>query len=242
MTGSVGPAAAWVADYADVTAACTAFVGSHFALSHPYRRRLVQQLGSAGFLGVYSLVAAATLVWIALAYRAAPSQPLLWEPGDAIWAVGTVVMLVASILLMGSLIGNPALPDPTGRARPVPVAQGVFAVTRHPMMWAFALWAAAHILVFPDIANIIVALSIAVLALAGAHLQDRKKAQLEPRIWPEWERRTSYLPFVAIAKGRARFGGFRPHDLAGGVVIWLAATWAHLPLAGWSAGVWRWVG
>ena len=224
-----------------VIAACIAFVGTHFLLSHPLRRPLVARVGERGFLGIYSLVAFATLGWIGWAYTHAPAEPLLWPAGDGVWAVGTAIMLVASVLLVGSLIGNPALPDPTGRAKPVPEARGVFAVTRHPMMWAFALWGVAHILVYPDPSNIAVAISIIVLALVGAAMQDRKKAALQPDFWPEWERRTSYWPFAAIAAGRARLGGFRPHDWAGGVVIWLAATWAHIPFAGWAAGVWRWI-
>jgi hypothetical protein len=31
------------------------------------------------------------------------------------------------------------------------------------------------------------------------------------------------------------------HALAGGVFLWLAATWAHIPLASWAAGFWRWL-
>ena len=59
-------------------------------------------------------------------------------------------MLVAAVLLMGSLVGNPALPGaPAALGEP----RGVFAVTRHPMMWAFALWSAAHLLVVPYAAN-----------------------------------------------------------------------------------------
>ncbi len=225
----------------NVVAAAVAFVGTHFLLSHPLRAPLVARIGEKGFLGLYSLVAVVTLVWLALAYRAAPAGPLLWPVGDALWAVATGVMLVASVLLMGSLIGNPAMPDPTGRTKPVPEARGVFAVTRHPMMWAFALWGVAHIAVLPEASNIVLSLAIIVLALAGAAMQDRKKEALEPDFWRTWERRTSYWPFAAIAAGRARFGGFRPHDLAGGLVVWLVASWAHLPLAGWTAGIWRWV-
>ncbi|MGI4878907.1 MAG: hypothetical protein ACRYG4_15620 [Janthinobacterium lividum] len=41
------------------------------------------------------------------------------------------------------------------------------------------------------------------------------------------------LAFAAIAQGRARFGGFALYAILGGVVVWLAATWAHMPLAGW---------
>lgn len=222
-------------------AACLAFVSTHFLLSHPLRAPLVGRIGERGFLGLYSLVAFATLGWMAAAYRAAPAEAPWWPVGDAIWAVATAVMLVASVLLMGSLIGNPALPDPTGAAKPVPAARGVFAVTRHPMMWAFAMWGLCHVAVYPIAANMVLAGSIVVLALVGAALQDRKKQALEPERWRAWEGRTSFWPFAAILEGRARFGGFRPHDWAGGVVIWLAATWAHGPLAGWAAGIWRWV-
>ena len=221
-----------------VVAAAVAFVGTHFLLSHPLRRSLVGAVGERGFLGIYSLVAAVTLAWLALAYRAAPATAMLWPVGDGLWAIATVVMLVASVLLLGSLVGNPALPGASaGQGEP----RGVFAITRHPMMWAFALWSLGHVAVYPIAANIVVALAVLVLALVGAHGQDRKKERLQPDTWPAWERRTSYWPFTAILAGRARFGAFGMHALVGGLVVWLAATWAHIPLAGWPAGIWRWL-
>ena len=224
----------------NVLAAAVAFVGSHFLLSHPLRTPVVRRIGEGGFQALYSVVAAITLLWLALAYKAAPATESLWPVGDGLWAIATAVMLVASILLMGSLIRNPALPG----AKPAAPgeARGVFAVTRHPMMWAFALWGLCHILVYPLAANIVVAIAIIVLALVGAMLQDRKKEQLQPETWPAWEARTSFWPFAAIAAGRARFGGFGAHTWLGGVIVWLAATWAHIPLAGWPAGIWRWIG
>ena len=84
--------------------------------------------------------------------------------------------------------------------------------------------------------------AIIVLALVGAAMQDRKKRTLQPAMWPGWEQRTSYLPFAAVAAGRARLRGFGIHALAGGLLVWLVATWAHMPLAGWAAGIWRWIG
>ena len=224
-----------------VLAAAIAFVGTHFLLSHPLRRAIVTALGERGFLGIYSLVAAVTLAWLIAAYRAAPATPPLWFAGDGLWALATLVMLLASILLAGSLVGNPAMPNPGAPNRVPSEARGVFAVTRHPMMWAVALWGGCHIAVDPVAANIIVAGAISVLALVGAALQDRKKQRLQPRTWPQWEARTSYWPFAAIAAGRARLRGFRIEALGGGVLVWLIATWAHLPLAGWRAGVWRWL-
>ncbi len=150
-------------------------------------------------------------------------------------------MLVASVLLVGSLVGNPALPTGGAPARTPGEARGVYAVTRHPMLWAFSLWGLVHVAVLPTWSNLILAGAIVVLSLVGAALQDRKKERLQPELWPAWEVKTSFWPFAAIAGGRARFGGFRAHDLAGGLVLWLAATWAHIPLAGWAAGVWRWI-
>ena len=221
-----------------VLIAAVAFVGTHFLLSHPLRRPIVARLGERGFAGVYVLVAFATLGWVILAYRAAPMTAPLWAVGDGLWALVTAVMLIASVLLMGSLIGNPALPGPPGE---LPTeAKGVFAVTRHPMMWSFALWGLCHIAVFPVAANMVVAGAVALLALLGARLQDIKKQQLQPDRCAIWQAKTSYWPFAASAAGRALFGCFRPHDIAGGVVTWRAATWAHLPLAGIAAGVWRW--
>ena len=223
-----------------VLASAVAFVGSHFLLSHPLRKSLVASLGEKGFLGLYSLVAFVTLGWVILAYRAAPPTQFLWPVGDLLWAVVSVLMLIASILFMGSVIGNPALVT-AKQSETAPEARGAFAITRHPMMWSFALWGACHIAVFPVAANIIVASAIIVLALAGAALQDRKKERLQPDFWPAWEAKTSYLPFAAVAAGKARLSGFRMHDIAGGILVWIAATWAHIPLSGWAAGIWRWL-
>lgn len=144
-----------------VALAATAFVGTHSLLSHPLRAPLVRGVTGRGFLLLYSLVAAGTLGWMAWAYRRTPATAMLWPVGDGIWAVVSAVMLVASVLLVGSLIGNPAMVDPNGRAK---MPDSVRAVRR-----------------------------------------------------------------------------FRAHDLAGGLVVWLAATWTHMPLAGVAADIWRWV-
>lgn len=224
-----------------VLAGAAAFVGTHMLLSHALRASLVAKLGEAGFAVAYSVVAFATLGLTIRAYRAAPVTTPWWVVGDGLWAIATVVMLLASILMMGSLTGNPALPGAGGRAATMP-AHGVFAITRHPMMWAFALWGTSHILVYPITKNVILSGAILLLALAGAAMQDRKKAAHDPAGWAAWQGRTSYLPFGAIVQRRTTFGGLRPHAWLGGLLLWLGATWAHIPLAGWPAGIWRWIG
>ena len=61
---------------AQLAAASIAFVGTHFALSHPLRASLVSAIGEKGFLPFYSLVAFATLGWMIVAFRAAPDADL----------------------------------------------------------------------------------------------------------------------------------------------------------------------
>lgn len=225
-------------------AASVAFVGLHFVLSHPLRPALARRLGEGPFLGVYSLVAGATLLWMILAYQGVPAQVPAYAVGDAAWAAATAVMWVASVLLVGSLIRNPALPDPTGKAVAPDRARGVYAITRHPMMWAFSLWALVHIAIWPTPANHVVATAILVLAVFGSLAQDRKKQRLMGDRWAGWEARTSWLPFAALATGKARWGDAVPGlgIIAGGTAMWLAATWAHIPLGAIAAGIWRWIG
>ena len=227
-------------DVAPLLLSAVAFVGTHFLLSHPLRGPIVNAVGERVFLIIYSLTAIVTLVWMVVAYRATPASAPMWPVGDALWILVTVLMLLASILFVGSLVRNPALPTAGAKLKIPETARGVFAVTRHPMMWGFALWGACHILVYPVAANIVLAAAVILLALVGATLQDRKKEKLQPLIWPTWEAKTSYWPFAAIIKGTAHLGQFGAHAIAGGLIIWLAATYAHRPLAGIAAGIWRW--
>jgi uncharacterized membrane protein len=108
----------------------------------------------------------------------------------------------------------------------------VFAITRHPMMWGFALWAIVHAIVLSTFASLTISATILFLALVGAAGQDRKKARLIGEPWRDWMRRTSFVPF---GRGFASPGAFA---LVGGTLLWLAATWAHGALGYRPAGIW----
>lgn len=225
--------------------ALATFLGTHFAMSHPLRAALVTRLGPMGFQGLYSVVALITFAWVIFAFRAAPYGEPLWIVGDGLWALATLIMLAASILLLGSFVRNPALPAPGSEKLTTQPARGVFAITRHPMMWSFALWSLAHVLVSPRPAVIALSIGMAFLALAGAAGQDRKKAELMGDAWRDWSARTTYWPFAGQFSGRIPWSAAVPgmHALAGGLVVWLIATWVHPLLgAGMPAGIWRWIG
>ncbi|WP_296678597.1 NnrU family protein [Novosphingobium sp.] len=218
-------------------AASLTFVGTHFVLSHPLRGAVVKAAGAKGFMAIYSLVALGSFAWMVLAFRAADSGMPAWNgQADAAWILATLIMIPASILLVGSFMGNPALPAPGAADLARQGPHGVFHITRHPMMWSFTLWSAAHLLVSPTPRVIVLTLAIAVLALVGAHLQDRKKEVLMGADWQAWEAKTSYWPRPAGALK----AGWTPR--LGGLALWLVATWAHIWTIGIPAGIWRWIG
>ncbi|ANY19185.1 NnrU protein [Tsuneonella dongtanensis] len=216
-------------------AASVAFVGTHFALSHPLRALLVRMFGEGGFLGFYSLVAFATFGWMIVAFRAAPPADL-GGSGEIGWIAATLLTIPALVLFLGSFWKNPAMPNPAAKGPIDRQPTGVFAVTRHPMMWGFALWALSHLVLWWSLRTLIVAGAVLALALVGAHLQDRKKEALLGKAWSDWEARTSYWP-----RWGALFGAGAVLWLIA-IALWLGVTWAHIHAAGVPAGVWRWVG
>jgi uncharacterized membrane protein len=214
--------------------ASIAFVGTHFLLSHPLRARFVYVFKSNGFLLVYSLVSLVTVGWMIFEFQRAPKDAALWPAGDVVWAVATILMLVASVLFVGSFVRNPALPGmPDAMAAQKP--QGVFKVTRHPMMWGFALWGVAHILVAARPDNFIFSGAIVFLALVGAKAQEIKKAKLVGVEWDAWLRQTSF----ELRLGQIASVGAGPWIL--GIALWLGASWAHGYFGGMAAGVFRWI-
>ncbi len=211
------------------------FVASHFIMSHPLRDGLVSRLGIGGFLGLYSLVSLLFFGLMIWAYVSVPTGKTYWPVGRGIWDASTLLMLIASILYVGSNIRNPAMPMPGAEKAALQAPHGVFRITRHPMMWSFALWALVHILIAPRLDNFILMGSIIFLALVGAHMQDRKKERLLGDTWRRWKAETSFMPF---GKGLAMPGWIA---FIGGIILWLLATWLHAPLGAPPAGIWPYV-
>ena len=141
-------------------------------------------------------------------------------------------MWLGSVLFIGSLRRNPAFPRPGKQLAKFDEPNGVYSITRHPMMWGFALWALVHAIVNPTVASLILSASIAFLALVGARLQDSKKERLMGEVWQDYRSRTSFFPYGRGLKSADAFA------LVGGTLLWLVATWAHGALGYRPAGIW----
>jgi uncharacterized membrane protein len=211
-----------------------AFVGLHFLFSHPLRGPLVRRMGAGPFQGLYSLIALVTFGAMIYFYRIIGREPQLWTAGDASWLLATILMWIGSILFVGSFVRNPALPGARlDRGRK---PEGVYAITRHPMMWGFASWAIVHLIVVGTAKAMVFDGAILLLALGGSVGQDSKKAKLMGERFHEWATRTAFIPF---GRGVAYPG---TAALIGGTLLFFVATWAHGALGGMPAGFWRWIG
>ena len=138
------------------------------------------------------------------------------------------------ILLAGSFVGNPALATPMAKTQALAEPKGVFTITRHPMMWSIALWAASHIILHFSWRTTITATAMGVLALVGSRLQDRKKQTLMGEAWDAWEAKTSFWPRLT---GFAKAG---PLPWTVGLIFFVFLTWLHVPIGGIPAGIWLW--
>ena len=113
------------------------FVGAHLGVSStPLRGRLVSAVGERGYLGIYSLLALTTLVYLIWMYGEVPRYHYLWLPAPTLYWVAKLVMPIAFIFLLGGfMVKNPTavgmegvLSDPEQRKKSI---SGLLRITRH---------------------------------------------------------------------------------------------------------------
>lgn len=182
-----------------------AFCGSHVLLSSTgLRGSLRDQLSERGFLAVYSLTALATFAWFLVAYAHAPTI-VLWPRQRWTALVPVVLMPLAAVLLVaGYTTPNPTAVGMERSVRADDPAPGVLRVTRHPVMWAIALWAISHLIANGDLRSLLFFGAFAGLSLGGTVLIDRKKRLALGSDWSRLAELTSNLPFAALVAGRTR--------------------------------------
>ena len=199
-----------------------------FFLSHslpvrpPLRPRLQARLGSVGFTLVYSALSLAVLAWLIAAAGRAPHVALWdWAP----WQVHVPLIVMGPVCLILALsIGRPN-PFSFGGARNEqfdPARPGIVRLSRHPLLLALALWAAAHVVPNGDLAHVILFGTFAAFALLGGRLVDRRRRR---EMGPEWQRMRDLVANAPLLL--ASLSGGTLLRLAAGVALYGALLWAH---------------
>ncbi|WP_119418956.1 NnrU family protein [Desertibaculum subflavum] len=205
------------------------------------RGRLIGALGANGFRGLFSVLSVVGLGLLIWTYNRA-GQPEaflgLWAPERWTYWVPFLVMPVALLLFVGSVTApNPTAVGAEGLLQRPDPARGILRITRHPMLWSFVLWAAAHMVPNGDFASLVLFATILVTALYGMPSIDRKRAAADPRGWAAYAGKTSIVPFAAIVSGRnqlvlSEIGLWR---IAVALVAWIVLFVVHGPVLGVSA-------
>jgi uncharacterized membrane protein len=165
---------------------------------------LAARIGEGPFRGLFSLLSALSLGFLVWAYARAPCAPL-WIPPRPLLYLPILLMPPALVLFVGAFtVRNPTmagLESALGNAAP---ARGALRITRHPFLWAVAIWSGVHALVNGNIASLLFFGSMFLTAVVGTRDIDRKRRRTHPELWKEYEAVTSNVPFAAIASGRNR--------------------------------------
>lgn len=182
------------------------FLLAHVIPALPASRRALQaRLGEGGFIGAYSLLSLLLFAWLIREVLLAPYIPIWFAGPWSFWFAIVLTPLALVLLGVGALAPNPlSIAFVTRPFRPD--APGAVAITRHPILWGLGLWGCAHLPANGHLAGLILFGSLGVFALIGIGVvEGRRQELLGTARWQELAGATSYLPFVAILRGRARW-------------------------------------
>lgn len=214
--------------------AALAWVGIHVGLSGTaLRDALVGRIGERAFSVLFSLLSVASIWALVAAYNAAPPTAPLWiAPGWLRWLLAALMLPAFVLLVAAFTVRNPTGVGGGEAMRREPRA--AIRVTRHPMLWAFSLWAVVHMLGNCDTASLLFFGAFLATALAGMPSIDAKLARRDPEGWATLAAGTSVLPFGAIASGRNRFvpGEIGWVPLVAGAALWLGLLAFHRTVFG----------
>ena len=159
------------------------FAGIHLGIAGTaLHDRAIAALGEGIYRVVFSIVSLAAIVWLVMAYKAAPSV-VTWGILEWWKPIAIILMLPAFLLVVIGL----TTPNPTSVGQESRVAhspEGIVRVTRHPFLIGVGLWAVVHLIANGDVASFIFFGTLAVTALAGTVSIDAKRRRA---LGPAWQ-------------------------------------------------------
>jgi len=190
------------------------FFLSHILPARPtVRERLIRLAGKNCYLWAYAALSILLFGWLIAAADRAP-YIALWQFSPWQTWIPNVAMPFACLLLAFGI----ARPNPLSIASHNdetfdPERPGVAGVTRHPVLWAAAFWAFAHVVPNGDLAHLLLFGSFGAFSLWGMLAIDtRNRRRLGTAKWHYLSRNTSLVPLVGLTGGRWR-PSFSPGDL-----------------------------
>ena len=179
-------------------AALVTFQLTHMIPARPaVRGWLISTVGRIGYFVVYSLISLAVLGWLIIAAANAPYVEVIPPLTIFRWAPVLVMPVVCWLTIAGLAIPNPFSFGGLGRHPFDPEYPGILRTTRHPILLALMLWAAAHLLANGSLSHVILFGLFAGFAAMGMILIDRRNARNMGSNWHRPSRNTARLSLHA---------------------------------------------
>jgi uncharacterized membrane protein len=172
----------------------------------PIRQGLIDRFGRRAYFIAYSVVSLVVLGWLIHATLYLDYVPL-WD--TAPWQAWTT-MVAAPIGIFFVLAGLFSVNPLSLSIRQGLHSGSIVAVTRHPVLWGFLIWATAHLVPNGDLGGVMLFGGLALFCVAGFFVVEKRARR---RLGEDWNRiagATSIVPFSAIVDGRARLSGDAP--------------------------------
>lgn len=180
------------------------FFLSHIIPVRPtIRKWLIRHIGKALYLVAYSAFSIILFVWLIVAVGRAPYLALWPFAPWQLWIPNVTMPFVCLLLTFGIAIPNPLSIASRNDESFEPDRPGIAGVTRHPVLWAAALWAIAHIVPNGDLAHILLFGLFGAFSMVGMLAIDaRKQRMLGTAEWRRLSHRTSQVPLTALVGGK----------------------------------------
>lgn len=212
------------------------FIASHLLISRTALKPwLVTRLGMRAYLALYSALSILLLSWLVKAAQTAPRIDL-WPWNHALYWFPALLMPLAFVLLVsGFIVSNPlsiAPKDvPFDHERPALTV----ALTRHPVLWGFALWSFSHLIVNGEFPLALMFLIFILFSLAGIFFIDRKRKKDLGDV--KWNALTKNAPAILFCSRTLWTRQFRLTNqdaagMIGGLLLYTAFRHLHLWLFG----------
>jgi uncharacterized membrane protein len=223
----------------DLAMAFVLFLASHSLPARPaVRGRLVAALGEAGYLVLYSTISMLALAWLIVAAGRAPFLEVWAFAPWQLWVPNLAMPVFCLLVAFGVAAPNPLSFGGRASQRFDPDKPGIAGGTRHPLLWALALWSASHLVPNGDLAHVLLFGGFTLFAVLGMVAIDRRlKRSLGDAEWERLARRTSLVPFAPFASGRWRPSTASINTeflvrLLGGAALYVTFLFLHEPVIG----------
>ncbi len=179
------------------------FLGIHFGIAATsVRDRLIERFGPIPYRIGFAVSALFGLLFLVYAWRQAPIVPLWGSPMVFRYLAVALMPLAFFFVVAGLTTKNPARLGQETTLTDDFEPTDILRITRNPVLWGIALWAALHLLANGDLAAVIFFATFLVLAVKGSFDIDRKRLRQFGERWRRYMERTSNVPFLAILQGK----------------------------------------